>query len=210
MRLVLASTSPRRRDLLALFGIPFDIRDPSCEECLLADRPADELVRHFSRTKADSVAEKDPDALVLASDTLIEVDGEALGKPVNLTAARAMLQRLAGREHRVMTAVTAACRARRIDSTHMAIARVLMKPFNAAAHERYLATGDSLGKAGSYSIQGPGGDLIESLDGDFTTVVGFPLRLVAGLLEESGIPVAVDVDLLYRRKPYGNWARFVD
>ncbi|HET9844564.1 MAG TPA: Maf family protein [Nitrospira sp.] len=207
-RLVLASTSPRRRDLLALLGIPFEIRDPIYEEVLVPDRSADELVRSFAQRKADSVAQHDPEALVLASDTLIELDGKVLGKPGDLIEARRILRHLAGREHRVKTAVTMACRYRHLETTDISNACIRMKPFDAEAHERYLATGDSLGKAGAYSIQGPGVDLIESLEGDFTTVVGFPLRLVVRMLQEGGMTVPVDVDLLYDRKPYSNWARF--
>lgn len=207
-RLVLASTSPRRRDLLALLGIPFEVRDPIYEERLVSDRSADELVRSFAQRKADSVAQHDPEALVLASDTLIELDGKVLGKPGDLIEARRILRHLAGREHRVKTAVTMACRYRHLETTDISNACIRMKPFDAEAHERYLATGDSLGKAGAYSIQGPGVDLIESLEGDFTTVVGFPLRLVVRMLQEGGMTVPVDVDLLYDRKPYSNWARF--
>ena len=119
-----------------------------------------------------------------------------------------MLRRLAGREHLVRTAVTAACRGRRFEGTEVSIARVWMKPFDLHAHERYLTTGDSLGKAGAYSIQGPGAELIERLEGDFTTVVGFPLRVVARLLAAGGVMVPIDVESLYRKKPYGNWACF--
>jgi septum formation protein len=208
MRIVLASTSPRRRDLLALLGIAFEIRDPSYEERIVSGRSAVELVAHFSRGKADSIAQQDEDALVLASDTLIEVDEAVLGKPRDQAEARSMLRRLAGREHRVQTAVTVACRTRQLESTDGATARVWMKPYEADAHDCYLASGDSLGKAGGYAIQGSGADLIERLDGDFTTVVGLPLRLAARLLKQAGVKVRVDVDELYRRKPYGNWTRF--
>ncbi len=83
-----------------------------------------------------------------------------------------------------------------------------MKPFDMNAQERYLMTGDSLGKAGAYSIQGSGAELIERVEGDFTTVVGFPLRVVARLLMQGGLTVPVDVESVYVRKPYGNWARF--
>jgi septum formation protein len=83
-----------------------------------------------------------------------------------------------------------------------------MKPFNELAHERYLGIGESLGKAGAYSIQGEGGDLIDSIEGDFPTVVGLPLRLVAQLLMQIGVSVPVDLDELYATKPYTNWARF--
>jgi septum formation protein len=83
-----------------------------------------------------------------------------------------------------------------------------MKPFDEQVHERYLGMGESLGKAGAYSIQGEGGDLIDSIDGDFSTVVGLPLRLVAQLLTQVGVRVSVDLDELYLVKPYANWARF--
>lgn len=209
MRVVLASTSPRRRELLTLLSIPFEVRSPAFEELLVPGRPADDLVACFSQAKAHSVAKNDPEAIVLGSDTLIELDGAVLGKPVNLAEARAMLRRMAGREHLVHTAVTVSCLARGIETTKLSTARVQMKRFDVEVHERYLATGDSLGKAGAYSIQGSGGELIERLDGDFTTVVGLPLRLVATLLERAGVKVPVDLNVLYAEKPYENWARFI-
>jgi nucleoside triphosphate pyrophosphatase len=208
MRVVLASSSPRRRELLTLLGITFEVVSPIFEERIIPGRTASDLVKYFSQGKAHSVAEDNPDTIVLGSDTLIELDGEVLGKPADLSEARAMLRQMAGREHLVHTAVTLACFARRIEATQLSTARVLMKRFDPEAHERYLATGDSLGKAGAYSIQGPGSELIESLDGDFTTVVGLPLQLVAALLEHAGVNVPVSVTALYATKPYGNWARF--
>lgn len=208
MRLVLASTSPRRRELLALLEIPFEVRPPLYQEVMTPHRSAGELVADFAGAKALSVAEHEPDALVLASDTLIECDDMPLGKPHDLANARAMLRQLAGRAHVVTTAVTALCSVRGFATTELSSARVWMKPFDPDAHERYLATNDSLGKAGAYSIQGPGADLIEGLEGDFTAVVGFPLRVVAGLLTQGGMTVPVDVDSLYARRPYGNWSRF--
>src|SRR5262245_33683890 len=208
MRLVLASTSPRRRELLALLNIPFEVRPPLYEELVVPTRSAGELVADFARAKADSVAERDPESLVLASDTLIECDGVALGKPRDLAEARSVLRHLAGRSHLVKTGVTVACHGRHFERTEVSTARVWMKPFEIGVHERYLATEDSLGKAGAYSIQGHGGELIERLDGDFTAVVGLPLRVVARLLGQGGITVAVDVDSIYLRRPYGNWSRF--
>ena len=207
MRLILASTSPRRRELLSLLELPFDIRTPICEEVMFPHRSASDLVAEFARAKADSVAVQDPQALVLASDTLIECDGVALGKPHDLAEARSMLRHLAGRSHLVRTAVTALCLDRRFERTEISTAKVWMKPFDEYAHERYLATQDSLGKAGAYSIQGRGTDLIERLEGDFTAVVGFPLRVVARLLMEGGMTVPVDIESVYASKPYGNWSR---
>lgn len=208
MALILASTSPRRRELLALLGISFDIKSPSFEERLEVGRSAIEQVEDFALGKARSVARQEPEAIVLGSDTVIELDHDVLGKPVDLAEARSMLRRLAGRDHRVHTAVALVCPARAIEAVVLSTAVVRMKPYDERVHERYVATGESLGKAGAYSIQGTGGELIESIAGDFPTVVGLPLRLVARLLTQAGLSVPVDLHKLYVAKPYPNWARF--
>ncbi|MBU6432282.1 MAG: septum formation protein Maf [Nitrospirae bacterium] len=208
MPLILASTSPRRHELLALLGIPFEARSPSFEERLVPDRPAIEQVQSFAQGKARSVARQEPEAIVLGSDTVIELDHAVLGKPADLAEARAMLRCLAGRDHQVRTAVALVCSACATDVVALSTAVVRMKPFDERVHEHYLATGESLGKAGAYSIQGEGGDLIDSIDGDFPTVVGLPLRLVAQLLTQVGVSVPADLDELYATKPYANWARF--
>ena len=208
MPLILASTSPRRCELLALLGIPFDVKSPSFDERLVAARPAIEQVQSFAQGKAQSVARQEPEAIVLGSDTVIEVDRDVLGKPDDLAEARAMLRRLAGRDHHVRTAVALVCSTRAINVVALSTAVVRMKRFEERVHERYLATGESLGKAGAYSIQGRGGDLVDSIDGDFPTVVGLPLRLVAQLLTQAGVRVPVDLDELYAIKPYANWACF--
>ena len=208
MALILASTSPRRRELLALLGIPFGVKIPSFEERMVADRPAIQQVMSFAQGKARSVARQEPEAIVLGSDTVIELDHDVLGKPADLVEARAMLRRLAGRDHRVRTAVALVCSARGIDVVVLSTATVRMRLFDERVHERYLATEESLGKAGAYSIQGEGGNLVDSIDGDFSTVVGLPLRLVSQLLTQAGVSVPVDLDALYVTKPYANWARF--
>ena len=210
MSLILASRSPRRRELLALLGIPFDVKSPSFEERLIAGRSAIQQVMTFALAKAQSVARHEPEAIVLGSDTLIELDHDVVGKPADLMEARAMLRRLAARDHYVHTAVALVCSGRKIEIAASSIAVVWMKPFNELVHERYLATGESLGKAGAYSIQGEGGELVESIDGDFLTVVGLPLRLVAQLLRQAGVEVPVDLDELYVTRPYANWNRFPD
>jgi septum formation protein len=210
MSLILASTSPRRHELLALLGLPFDIKNPFFEERLVPDRTAIEQVQSFARGKAQSVARQDLEAIVLGSDTVIELDHGVLGKPADLAEARAMLRRLAGHDHRVHTAVALICLARGIDVVALSTAAVRMKPFDERVHERYLATGESLGKAGAYSIQGEGSNLVDSVDGDFSTVVGLPLRLVSQLLTQAGVRVPVDLGELYVTKPYANWSRFAD
>lgn len=208
MSLILASTSPRRHELLALLGIPFDVKSPSFEERLVPGRAAIEQVQSFALGKARSVARQETEAIVLGSDTVIQLDHDVLGKPADLAEAHAMLRLLAGRDHHVRTAVALACSAREIDIVALSTAVVRMKPFDERVYERYLATGESLGRAGAYSIQGEGGDLVDSIDGDFPTVVGLPLRLVAQLLTQAGVRVSVDLDELYATKPYANWARF--
>ncbi|HSL05017.1 MAG TPA: Maf family protein [Nitrospiraceae bacterium] len=208
MSLILASTSSRRRELLALLGIPFDVKSPSFVERLVVGRLAVEQVQSFAQGKARSVARQEPEAIVLGSDTVIEVDHDVIGKPVDLAEARAILRRLAGRDHCVHTAVALVCSARATDIAVLSRVVVRMKPFDELVQERYLATGESLGKAGAYSIQGEGGDLVDSIDGDYTTVVGLPLRLVAQLLAKTDVNVPVDLDELYAVKPYANWSRF--
>ena len=208
MALILASTSPRRQELLALLGLLFEMKRPSFEERLVFDRSAIEQVQSFAQGKARSVSRQEPEAIVLGSDTVIELDHHVLGKPTDLADARAMLRCLAGRDHRVLTAVALVKSARATDIVALSTAVVRMKPFDTHMLERYLATGESLGKAGAYSIQGEGGDLVNSIEGDFTTVVGLPLRLVAQLLTQAGQNVPVDLDELYAMKPYANWARF--
>ncbi len=208
MQLVLASTSPRRRELLALLGLSFDVCSPTFEEQPIAGLSPLEQVTRFALGKARSVAQVRPQDLVLGSDTVIELDGRLLGKPLDLGEARSMLTRLAGRPHRAHTAVALCNQMRGIESVEVVSTTVHMKADVNQAIERYLATRESLGKAGAYSIQGVGGDLVERIDGDYTAVVGLPVKVVARLLRAASYPVPQDVEVLYQRKPYPNWSRF--
>jgi len=208
MQLVLASSSPRRRELLALLGLSFEVCPSEFHENPMFGVSPIDQVRDFAREKARSVALARPQAIVLGSDTVIDLEGQLLGKPVDLAEARAMLARLAGRSHHVHTAVALCDRERNIESVEVATAEVRMKADLEQAYERYLTSEESLGKAGAYAIQGLGGDLVERIAGDYTTVVGLPLKLVAHLLRSAGYPILVNVEDLYRRKPYANWNRF--
>src|SRR5688500_4508766 len=208
MQLVLASSSPRRRELLALLGLPFEVCVSEFHEHPTVGLPPIEQVRRFAREKARSVALVRTRALVLGSDTVIVLESQLLGKPMDLVDARAMLARLAGSSHHVHTAVALCDRERNIESVEVATAEVSMKADLDQAYERYLASEESVGKAGAYAIQGLGGDLVEGIAGDYTTVVGLPLKLVAHLLRSAGYPIFVNVEDLYRRKPYANWNRF--
>lgn len=208
MQLVLASTSPRRRELLALLGLPFEACAPAFEECLVPGlRPTEQVLR-FAIEKARSISACRPTDLVLGSDTVIEIDGECLGKPADEAEARTMLRQLAGRSHEVHTAVALCRHTPSLTEHELVTARVTMKPYDSEAIEGYLATGESFGKAGAYSIQGHAGELVAGIQGDFTAVVGLPGRAVARLLTSAGLSVPRDMDLLYREKPYRNWRRF--
>jgi septum formation protein len=218
--LVLASTSPRRYQILALLGIPFLMVPPACREVLSGDRPPAPEALHQARQKAASLVSRFPDAVILGSDTLINLDGRLIGKPSSAADARAILQRLRGRSHDVVTAVSLLESPPPIPSPlegegadgkcfeWVETARVTMRDFMDAELDAYLATGDPLDKAGAYAIQGAGRDLVASLDGDYLAVVGLPLRAVAQGLAKLGCQVTVDVDRLYRERAVFNWRTF--
>lgn len=206
--LILASTSPRRKELLALLQLPFEVVDPTFHERIHADVPPEAQARTFALEKARSCLRRHPESLVLGSDTLIAVGEIILGKPADRGQANAMLRRLRGREHRVYTAVGVCCAARRLEDVAVEIVQVRMTQFSDADLEAYLEGGEWKGKAGAYSIQGRGGEFIERIEGDFTAAVGLPLRLTASLLAKHGLSAPVDVEQLYRAKPYPNWSAF--
>lgn len=208
MRLILASTSPRRRELLSLLELPFDIVAPAFEERIRPHVPAVEQARSFAEGKARTVAAAHPEAVVLGSDTLIEVDQRVVGKPQTLEEARAMLTALRGRRHRIWTAVAVCRLSIGFQETALPTVDVWMKAWSDAELDAYLLTSESLDKAGGYAIQGRGADLIERIEGDYTAAVGLPLRASAELLANAQCRTRVDLDDLYRRRPYLNWSRF--
>ena len=176
-KLVLASGSPRRRELLAQLGLAFDVVSPEIDETpQLGERPLD-LVRRLAMAKARAV---DGD-VVLAADTIVEVDGEIFGQPVDADDARRMLGRLSGRTHRVHSGV--ALLAGGQEAVETVTTYVTLVPLTRAALEWYLGTGEPFGKAGAYAIQGAGGIFVEGVRGSVSNVVGLPLTTVASLLQ---------------------------
>lgn len=208
MRLILASTSPRRKELLAFLRVPFEVAEPTFVERIRQDLVPGEQAGLFAEEKARSCAGRFPDDLILASDTLIAVDRTILGKPADVAEAESMLRRLRGREHLIYTAVALRREVDHVEDVAVETVRVWMRTFNEGDLQDYLQTGEGMGKAGAYAIQGAGAHLIERIDGDYTAAVGLPLRLVAELLRKRGLVVPIDVDRLYRTKPYLNWERF--
>lgn len=182
--LVLASASPRRRELLALTGLPFVIDAPDVDEsCSL---PPEEAVRELSRRKALAAAALHPGKVILAADTLVAVDGEALGKPHDARDAFRMLRSLSGRWHQVYTGVTVvgADGAVRCESD---VTDVHFEPMSDEAIRRYIDTGEPMDKAGAYAVQGIAGLWIDQLRGSHTNVIGLPMALTRRLLEQSGV-----------------------
>ena len=208
MSVILASTSPRRRELLALLGIAFEIVPPAAEEIPSPDLSPREQAKQFALDKALSIARRYPDDLVLGSDTVIEIDGTLVGKPRDLPDAETMLRQLRGRSHHVHTGIALIHQAAHVTLVQVETALVRMTPFTDHELERYLETGESLGKAGAYSIQEAGARFIEKIEGDYPTIVGLPLRQTAGLLEQRGVALPTPVEEIYRLKPYANWKAF--
>jgi septum formation protein len=149
------------------------------------EAPGDYVVR-VAREKAAAVAAGAADALVLAADTAVVLDAEVFGKPADPGEARAMLRRLAGRTHRVMTGVAAMAGGRAADA--LDVSAVTFRPLDDATIAQYVETGEPLDKAGAYAIQGVGAALVERVEGDFFGVMGLPLRLALDLLAGFGRP----------------------
>ena len=192
MALILASASPRRRDLLAACNIPFVIIPSRIDEQQLSAESAAMYVQRLAMAKAEAVAQDHPDAIVLGADTTVTIDSLILAKPESLDEARQMLYRLCGREHEILTgvAVVAGRRAECVgdlSARTMVASRVLMRHFTAATVEWYIATGEPMDKAGAYAVQGLGGALVEWIEGSYTNAVGLPLAETLALLRRFGI-----------------------
>jgi septum formation protein len=185
--ITLASSSPRRRHLLEMLGIAHQVIPADVDE---SPRPGEEpevMAVRLAAEKARSVWQRHPERPVLAADTVVVIGGEILGKPRDEADARRMLALLSGRDHRVITAVALATPAGEI-LQQCDVTRVWFRPLTPELIEAYVATGESLDKAGSYGVQGVGAVLVERVEGDFFGVMGLPLRLVVSLLEAAGMP----------------------
>ncbi|HEX9786927.1 MAG TPA: Maf family protein, partial [Candidatus Binatia bacterium] len=172
MRLILASTSPRRREILALLGAPFEVIAPQFVERVSVHASIEDEVLQFAAGKAQSVASRNPGSMVVGSDTMILLDGDKIGKPVDEADARRILGWLSGKTHKIYTSVAI------VDGTGgpglrtVETVLVTMREFTPGDIDRYLAEGESLDKAGAYSIQGKGRDLIAAMEGDYLAAVG--------------------------------------
>ena len=183
MRVILASKSPRRKELLGeLFG-DFEIMVSDVDETLEDGVDTLHGVEILSVRKGAPVAESNPDALVISSDTLVELDGVALGKPKDSADAKEMLKSLSGRSHNVHTGVAVHYKGRLFSG--VATSTVYFKELSDYEIDSYVASGAPMDKAGSYGIQGEAGKFVLRYDGDFDTIVGLSLRLTKELIDKA-------------------------
>jgi septum formation protein len=184
--LVLASASPRRRDILRTLGLSFVVDPAEVDETPAPGAAIDEVVRRLSLEKARSVAGRHRDALVIAADTLVELDGRILGKPESPEDARSMLASMSGRTHRVATGLVLLDAATGEERSGLVETQVSFRPMPSEEIEAYVSTGEPLDKAGSYGIQGLGAAFVERIHGDYYNVAGLPVAALNELLREAG------------------------
>ena len=184
-RVVLASSSPRRRELLTLIGISHTVLPADIDESVLPGEAPREHAERLAREKATVVAEQEPNAVVIAADTIVVVGGDILGKPRDEAAAAVMLRQLAGRGHVVLTAVAVA-RAGQVASGVEAV-DVKFRDLSDDEIQRYIATREPMDKAGAYGIQGYGATIVERIDGDYFAVMGLALGLLVRLMAGVGV-----------------------
>jgi septum formation protein len=184
MRVILASASPRRRDLLEQMGVRPVVVPPDIDESVLAGEEAVAYVRRLSAQKAAAIA-ADPADLVIAADTTVDLDGRILGKPADAAEARAMLRSLSARTHRVHTGVTLRLGER--TATDVTTTLVTFAPITDHALEWYLGTGEPFDKAGGYAVQGQAAVFVAAVKGSVSNVVGLPLTTVVTLARSLGV-----------------------
>ncbi len=192
--LILASGSPRRRQFFHDLGLIFEVHTSDAEECASQGELPEVFVKRMARDKAGIVMGQYPDSWIVAADTIVCIDDHIFGKPASEEAAVQMLMQLAGREHTVMTAFCFGSKGAGVEVTETVTTSVSFFHFSEDIARAYVATGESLDKAGAYGIQGRGTFLVESVRGSYTNVVGLPMTEVVQLLCNHDVisPLAVD------------------
>ena len=185
--LILASASPRRRELLQRAGVAFTVIPSDTPEAAQVGEAPQEYALRVAGEKARDVARRNPGAWVLGADTIVEIAGEVLGKPRDATDGQRMLRLLSGRTHQVMTAFILLDGEGHVRARQVVISRVTCKPLADAQIHAYLATGEPFDKAGAYAVQGLGASLVERVEGSYTNVVGLPMDEVQAALHAAGL-----------------------
>ena len=182
MNLILASASPRRREILQTAGLAFTVRVSETDETIPSGMPPHEAVQYLAKQKAVAAAANSPDDVVIGADTVVALDGEILGKPRDAADAARMLHLLSGKTHDVYTGVCLANAGRA--ETFYVCTRVTFYPMTDEQIADYIATGEPMDKAGAYGIQGRGCTLVESIRGDYFNVVGLPIAALYRKLKD--------------------------
>jgi septum formation protein len=187
MKVILASGSPRRRELLEKAGLNFKVIVSPAEEIHDESLSMADLCEENARLKACAVSQENPDAVVIGADTLVFIDGSALGKPKDMAGAAAMLARLSGRKHQVCTGVCFVGPGGHLVKIH-AVTDVFFRDLDEAAISEYLGKTSPLDKAGAYGIQDHGEMIVSGIEGSYDNVMGLPVAEVLAVLEEIGLP----------------------
>jgi septum formation protein len=185
-KLVLASSSPRRQELLRNLGLRFEVDPANIDETVPPDATAEDIVRELALSKARVVAARHNDALVIGADSVVELDGSALGKPADAVEAGDMLSALSGRTHRVVSGVAVVDASNGREEVEFDATFVTFRELSAPEIDAYVATGEPQDKAGGYGEQGLGATFVVRLEGDFFTVVGLPIQKLDELLRRFG------------------------
>lgn len=187
-RLILASASPRRAELLAGAGFAFDVRPVEVDETPFPDEPPASYVLRVARAKLDAAVMANPDhAIILAADTTVVLEGRVMGKPGDAGEAEAMLSALAGRTHEVLTGLAIRAGGRTV--TELVATTVRLVALSADEVRAYVASGEPFGKAGGYAIQGRAARFVDRIEGSWSNVVGLPLAAVHAALTKAGCRV---------------------
>lgn len=185
-RFILASGSPRRRELLEKCGFVFEVEVAGCDETPMSGESAEDLVQRLAVLKAEAVASKNFDALVLGADTMVVCDSKILGKPKDPDDAACFLRKLSGREHQVMTAFSIQAAERGVKRVKLSKTSVKFREIAASEIKSYVETDEPLDKAGAYGIQGRASAFVESISGSYSNVVGLDVCAVLSTLIEIG------------------------
>lgn len=186
-KIILASASPRRKELLEILGLCFSTISVDIDESLLPGEPPRDAVRRLARLKADAAMPRlSEDSIIIAADTVVALDGQIMGKPLDEEDARHKLSRLSGRQHEVITAVCVKI-GEEVCEVEDETTRVFFRTLSEEEIAAYAASGESLDKAGAYGIQGRGGLLVDKIEGCYFNVVGLPLSRLYLILKKYGI-----------------------
>ena len=185
--LILASGSPRRREILDGLMLDFKVETAGIDETVNDGESVEESALRLAAEKGDAVADKNPDSLVISADTIVSLDGAAIGKPADRDDAREILLRLGGRTHEVITALAFARRCEKLRLSVSCRSRITLHPLNGEIIDNYLDTGEYADKAGGYAIQGYGKILVKSYEGSLSNIIGLPVRTLLSFIVSYGV-----------------------